>query len=362
MPRTTLYHAKQIRVAPPYDDAFWYLITPEDVGTSVVKDKGDVIAAPYHDIPDKHRLVTLGYHVEKTSDGYVGVRATRRMQAVESEGRGDEARANKERARTEAALARTAARTAARTQKAPKSKSRSRSRSPARSVTRRLPRLPAYEGYSKAAENAAFKEFRALGVGRRKPGQTAQVSPASRSRSRSRSPKAKTTRVKTARTKTAKTAKKSRSRSRSPGYVYIGDKRRRGMGEGAEGPALPYNYNPSRLFSRRRPRGSVTRVGSANLEAALARLRSTRRQRAPQEFVRRFTGRSASPLRGARTTYGAVGTVENPIRSEAATRIARFYRDRRPAAAVVVMGAPVMGAPQPVPRNSRNSESEEFFE
>jgi hypothetical protein len=106
----------------------------------------------------------------------------------------------------------------------------------------------------------------------------------------------------------------------------------------------------------------VTRVGSANLEAALARLRSTRRQRAPQEFARGFTGRSASPLRGARTTYGAVGTVENPIRSEAATRIARFYRDRRPAAAVVVMGAPVMGAPVPVPRNSRNSESEEFFE
>ena len=105
----------------------------------------------------------------------------------------------------------------------------------------------------------------------------------------------------------------------------------------------------------------MTRVGSANLEAALARLRSTRRQRAPQEFARGFTGRSASPLRGARTTYGAVGTVENPIRSEAATRIARFYRDRRPAA-VVVMGAPVMGAPVPVPRNSRNSESEEFFE
>ena len=324
----------------PYFDGFsWYIMTPAQLKKA--RDPGYP--------PADSRLVAEGIHVERAGGGWSVIEPTRKMAEI----------AGKVVARTEKA----AARTAARTQKAPKSKSksrsrsRSRSRSPARSVTRRLPRLPAYEGYSKAAENAAFKEFRALGVGRRKPGQTAQVSPASRSRSRS--PKAKTARTKTARTKTAK---KSRSRSRSPGYVYIGDKRRMGMGEGAEGPALPYNYNPSRLFSRRRPRGSVTRVGSANLQAALARLRSTRRQRAPQEFARGFTGRSRSPFRGVRTTYGAVGTFENPIRSEAATRIARFYRDRRPAAAVVVMGAPVMGAPVPVPRNSRNSESEEFFE
>lgn len=318
----------------PYFDGFgWYIMTPAQLKKA--RDPGYP--------PADSRLVAEGIHVERSGGGWSVIEPTRKMAEI----------AGKVVARTAARTA-AAARTEARTQKAPKAKSRSQS--PARSVTRRNPRLPAYEGYSKAAENAAFKEFRALGVGRRKPGQTAQVSPASRSRSRS--PKAK---AKTARTKTAK---KSRSRSRSPGYVYIGDKRRKGMGEGTEGPVLPYNYRTNSLFSRRRPRGSVTRVGSANLEAALARLRSTRRQRAPQEFARRFTGRSASPLRGARTTYGAVGTVENPIRSEAATRIARFYRTQkgnRPAAAVV-MGAPVMGAPQSVPRNSRNSESEEFFE
>jgi len=329
----------------PYFDGFgWYIMTPAQLKKA--RDPGYP--------PADSRLVAEGIHVERAGGGWSVIEPTRKMAEI----------AGKVVARTAArtaAAAATAARTEARTQKAPKAKSRSASRSPARSVTRRNPRLPAYEGYSKAAENAAFKEFRALGVGRRKPGQTAHVSPASRSRSRS--PKAKSARAKTAR---VKTAKKSRSRSRSPGYVYIGDKRRKGMGEGTEGPILPYTYKPSRLLSRRRPRFAsntlATRVGSANLEAALARLRSTRRQRAPQEFARGFTGRSASPLRGARTTYGAVGTVVNPIRSEAATRIARFYRDRRPAAAVVVMGAPVMGAPQSVPRNSSNSESEEFFE
>ena len=315
----------------PYFDGFgWYIMTPAQLKKA--RDPGYP--------PADSRLVAEGIHVERSGGGWSVIEPTRKMAEI----------AGKVVARTEKVAA-TAARTAARTQKAPKAKSRSASRSPARSVTRRNPRLPAYEGYSKAAENAAFKEFRALGIGRRKPGQTAQVSPASRSRSRS--PKAKT--------KKSRTAKKSRSRSRSPGYVYIGDKRRKGMGEGTEGPALPYNYRTNSLFSRRRPRfASATRVGSANLEAALARLRSTRRQRAPQEFARRFTGRSASPLRGARTTYGAVGTVENPIRSEAATRIARFYRTQkgnRPAAAAVVMGAP-----QSVPRNSSNSESEEFFE
>ena len=311
----------------PYFDGFgWYIMTPAQLKKA--RDPGYP--------PADSRLVAEGIHVERSGGGWSVIEPTRKMAEI----------AGKVVARTEKVAA-TAARTAARTQKAPKAKSRSASRSPARSVTRRNPRLPAYEGYSKAAENAAFKEFRALGVGRRKPGQTVHVSPASRSRSRS--PKAKKSR----------TAKKSRSRS--PGYVYIGDKRRKGMGEGTEGPLLPYNYRTNSLLSRRRPRfASATRVGSANLEAALARLRSTRRQRAPQEFARRFTGRSASPLRGARTTYGAVGTVENPIRSEAATRIARFYRTQkgnRPAAAVVVMGAP-----QSVPRNSSNSESEEFFE
>jgi hypothetical protein len=162
---------------PYYDGNQWYIVKE---GAKTPKHKGQTIdrANP----PADSRLVVEGIHIERDNGAEARgewrvLMPTRMMENV----------VGRLEART--AAARTV-KAAARTAKAPRPASRSTSRSASRSpVMRRLPRLPAYEGYSKAAENAAFKEFRTLAkFARRRPGQTVRVSPASRSRSRSRSP------------------------------------------------------------------------------------------------------------------------------------------------------------------------------
>jgi hypothetical protein len=225
---------------PYYDGNQWYIVKE---GAKTPKHKGQTIdrANP----PADSRLVVEGIHIESDRGEWRVLMPTLRMQAM----------AVKVGARTAKAAAAPAARTQKASVAAPRPRSRSGSRSPA---TRRLPRRPAYEGYSKAAENAAFKELRALGIGRRKPGQTVRVSPASRSRSRSRS----------------RAARAPRTVRAPAGYGFIGDKRRKGLDEGAFGPVGP--YRSAALFGpSRRGRGTV-RMGSANIQAALARIRSRR--------------------------------------------------------------------------------------
>jgi len=290
---------------PYYDGNQWYIVKE---GAKTPKHKGQTIdrANP----PVDSRLVVEGIHVESDGSSWSVLRPTLRMLSI-----------------AEKVGARTAARS-----EAPAVRPRSRSRSP---TTRRLPRLPAYEGYSKAAENAAFKELRALGIGRRKPGQTVRVSPASRSRSRART--------------RATRAPRSVAARAPAGYGFIGDKRRKGFAEGAEGSVAP--YRSAALFGpSRRGRGTL-RMNSANIQAALARIRSRRALPA-----RRF---SLSPLSSS-PKYNSNSNSElfdelrarpGPVPASMAASMAF-----RPVAAAP-MAVGMMGPPVRVSNSNSNSNS-----